>query len=78
MFDIPGTDAIVHPRTMMIHSTYAPSTYSTMVTSWWFVRLTYGTHGILLMNVFMVFSGERVGGDCTWVGEGSFGMGCKG
>jgi len=40
LFMIPPADAVAHPRTVVVHSDYAPLTLSAMMGSRWLYRLT--------------------------------------
>jgi len=45
MLEIPRSDAIIHPRTMMVHPTNTPIANPAMVGKGWFECLALGAHG---------------------------------
>lgn len=71
MLHIPGPDAIVHPRTVMIHMRNAAIANATVMTARWFIGLTLGAHGQLLMRRALPQRGDRTGGYTAWIRQGS-------
>jgi hypothetical protein len=67
MFQISRPNTVVHPRTMMIHSTDTTIANSTMMRMWWFEGLTLTAHGQL--EIGLVSLGGRGDGG-RWYGAG--------
>lgn len=67
MLHIPRPNAIVHPRTVMIHMGNATIANATMMTARWFVGLTLRAHGELLMRRTLPHSRNGTGRYTAWI-----------
>jgi hypothetical protein len=70
VFHISSSNAVVHPRTMMVHASDTPVADSTVMRSIWFVALTPRAHGVCCGTVRI--DGDRGRGYCARIRKGGF------
>jgi len=67
---ISSSDTIVHPGTMMVHSTNTSITNSAMVRHGWLEGLALATHGMAVFHESLAFTGNGLNGYtsriCQW------------